>query len=353
MSAFKFKLPDPGIHPKFGYCCINASSLSAFCGRHNYKPQNEAFVEVLQRNRDLLNIVESALDTEELLYRPILEKMGVEPEKNQSVTEAAKELCERKDDVGAKARELRETAPAPTTADVEQLRAKKPKTAEMARYVETVIRATPEHQAVASSTVLRAADVAEAAACVDRVVAKACQEKKLPEESVRLLKRKTDSTWLRDRGVNLEVSAAQKLHEECPEHLVAVNQLSGLIKLRIGPCAVWIPSKCDVAYTTKDKNKVMRVHEIKNRKNKFFCPDYDIDQLACYVVALDAAEGILVEQFQGDVQKSLTMSKEEARARFTDQILPALSAALVRFSHAAHDPRKAEYADIWTSLRVA
>lgn len=52
------------------------------------------------------------------------------------------------------------------------------------------------------------------------------------------------------------------------------------------------------------------VVEIKNRKERFFLPDYDLDQLASYVFMTGAEEGIFVQQLEGELDVSTYMKDE-------------------------------------------
>jgi hypothetical protein len=52
---------------------------------------------------------------------------------------------------------------------------------------------------------------------------------------------------------------------------------------------------CKVDGVLYENNEPTGIVEIKNRQNAFFEPGYDLDQLACYIVASDLPIGILVQ----------------------------------------------------------
>lgn len=50
-----------------------------------------------------------------------------------------------------------------------------------------------------------------------------------------------------------------------------------------------------------DGKTIKAVVEIKNRKDRFFMPVYDLDQLASYVFMTGAQEGVFVQQLEGEL----------------------------------------------------
>lgn len=68
------------------------------------------------------------------------------------------------------------------------------------------------------------------------------------------------------------------------------------------------------------------VVEIKNRMHRFFIPEYDIDQLAAYVMMTDAQFGMLVQMYEGEVR--IKMYTRNALKRRWNNIVKALPKAI-------------------------
>ena len=89
---------------------------------------------------------------------------------------------------------------------------------------------------------------------------------------------------------------------------------------------------CPVVVTGRTNGRTRKggaVVEIKNRKNGFFEPDYDLDQLATYVVLTKADEGILVQNHE-DALKINRYTREEMTARW-ERLLRDLKPAVQQF----------------------
>lgn len=80
---------------------------------------------------------------------------------------------------------------------------------------------------------------------------------------------------------------------------------------------------------TDGRTRSGAVVEIKNRKNRFFEPDYDLDQLATYVVLTNANEGILVQNHE-DALKINRYTQKEMIARW-ERLLCDLKPAVQLF----------------------
>lgn len=75
-----------------------------------------------------------------------------------------------------------------------------------------------------------------------------------------------------------------------------------------------------------EDGRIDTVVEIKNRVNRFFVPDYDVDQLAAYVVMTDARKGMLAQMFDGRIQIT-TFGRRELQIRWSkmvDSLRPAI-----------------------------
>jgi hypothetical protein len=354
MRHCNFKLNYVGENHGIKFICINASQLSAFCDRHRYKDQKEAFLDVIQNasNKHILGKIDTLLDKEDLLYKPILKKLGINPQDNQSITKCANEIINRQDEIGEKARELVKNAAPVTKEDTERLRIERPNTSEITKTIVTNLRTNvTEIKEAQISSILTKEVVKKADVATTLSISKLCSEKKLDEKSTKILEEKLKSTWVKDRGTIHENTVFNSLKNECPSDMTSHSQANEVLRISVGNIHVLIPCFTDCIY--KSDQKYEKVFEIKNRKSHFFLPQYDLDQLCLYVMAFNANEGILVERCQNQTQKSYFMSKEEAQKRLQIQIFPDFLKAVEKFVHAVTNPRDNEYYKIWNSLRLS
>jgi hypothetical protein len=336
------------------FICINASQLSAFCGRHRYKNQNEAFIDVIQNasNRHLLEKIDQIIDKEDLLYTPLLTQLGIQPKNNQSITTCVNDIVNHQDEVGEKAREFIKNAAPVTKEDIDKLRIQRPKTLEITKAIENNLRTNVETQNAQKSSVLTEEIVKKAETVTTRSISKLCLESKLDEKSTKILEEKLNSTWVKDRGTIHEENVFNFLKNECPINMSCHSQSNEVLRIFVGNTQILVPCFTDCVYKCQNQGKYEKVFEIKNRKSHFFVPQYDLDQLCLYVMAFDADEGILVERCQNKTKKSYFMSKEEAQERFQKQIFPDFVKAVDKFIYAVTNPRDDNYYKIWNLLRL-
>lgn len=86
------------------------------------------------------------------------------------------------------------------------------------------------------------------------------------------------------------------------------------------------PSKWDYTISgyIDGMSKDDHIYEIKNRKNRFFVPQYDIDQLIVYIILYqENLSGSLVQQFEGEIKIGPVLSYEVA-VEFWKDIKPLL-----------------------------
>lgn len=325
---------------------------SAFCERHRYKPQEEVFLEVLQQNAALLKIVDRALDEEDLTYKPLLEKLGVAPSPKSTPTETALAILKTPDEIGQQARKLVGKAGPVTAVDVKTLRAHRPKMSVLVKEAERQITGTQAYQNAVTSAVLTQSTQQAAAKSAMTVLDTLKTTQKLDTATASRLLQKTEGTWVKDRGVVLESSAENALRDMCPEDCVVKTQEYAMLKIRIngGAFVVQIPCRPDVLFV--DQDGVDSVFEIKTRKDHFFVPAYDVDQLCLYVTATNALNGgTVVEQLQGVQRHSRQVELEEARSHVQEVLLPALAKSLNLFFYAVRDPMAFRHHKIWQGLR--
>lgn len=110
----------------------------------------------------------------------------------------------------------------------------------------------------------------------------------LPPKALEDAKSYKASTALREKGTQIESEIIDDL--KIYSNLGDIDTTDVLIKdtIVIDDYPVFIMGRTD----GRTRNGVV---EVKNRKNRFFEPDYDLDQLATYVVLTNANEGILVQ----------------------------------------------------------
>lgn len=65
-----------------------------------------------------------------------------------------------------------------------------------------------------------------------------------------------------------------------------------------------------------ENNILVGIIEVKTRMDQFFYPEYDIDQLAIYMLICDLHKGMLVQQFDGQIEVRV-FSMEEMLPRLT------------------------------------
>lgn len=336
------------------FICINASQLSAFCGRHRYKNQNEAFIDVIQNvsNRHLLEKIDKVIDKEDLLYKPLLTQLGIQPENNQSITKYVNDILNRQDEIGEKAREIvKNTAPI-TKEDIDKLRIERPKTLEITKVIENKLKSNVETNKAEQASVLTKEVIKKAETATTQTISKICVEKKLDEKSTKILEDILKSTWVKDRGTIHEENVFDFLKNECPSDMTCHGQANEVLRIYVGNIQILIPCFTDCVYKCQAQEKYEKVFEIKNRKSHFFVPQYDLDQLCVYVKCFHVNQGILVERCQGQIKKSYFMSKGEAQERFQKQIFPDLVKALERFICSIKNPRDNNFYKIWDSLRL-
>jgi hypothetical protein len=292
------------------------------------------------------------LDDEDITYKPLLEKLGVVPSPKSTPTEEALAILKTHDETGIQARKLVEEAGPVTAARVQKLRAHRPKMSMLVKEAERQISGTQAYQNAVTTAVLTQSTQQAAAKSAMTVLRTVKTTQKLDTATASRLVQKTQATWVKNRGVVLELSAENALREMCPEDCVVKTQECAMLKICIngGAFVVHIPCRPDVLYV--DQDGVDSVFEIKNRQNRFFVPAYDLDQLCLYVTATNALNGgTLVEQLQGVQRHSRQVDLEEARCHVEGVLLPALARSLILFLDAVRDPMALRYHNVWQALR--
>lgn len=146
----------------------------------------------------------------------------------------------------------------------------------------------------------------------------------LPKEYVDKLAQGKDEDSIYELLINSDISPDAK--EEAISYSTRINQMRRGIRLedetfqKLKNCGYNIQKsrvcfKRSFGYNNRhtivgrvdgvicdENNVVTSVVEIKNRKDFFFTPGYDLDQLASYVFMTGAKDGLLVQQLHGEIQ---------------------------------------------------
>jgi hypothetical protein len=281
--------PSPSPLSTSGPLYLAASTLSAFCGRHRYQTQDEAFVRVLERNPVALVRVEEALDSEALLFEPLLRALDVTPPPTATPTQHAQTLLREESELGQRARKLLAEARPATPADVEALRQARPRTQETLLQVKGAVRALKEHQAVVGATKLPEA----VKAASDRRASEVVTSLGLSEEATTRLLRDVVALSIMDRGSQLESQTVQSVLDLYKDAIELEKlQARREMRLRVDDTEVVIQGVVDMqARLVGGKGSVAL--EIKNRQRRFMvpAPEYDLDQLTYYTIAGEDEEG--------------------------------------------------------------
>ena len=157
----------------------------------------------------------------------------------------------------------------------------------------------------------------------------------LPPKALDYAKAYLASAALREKGKQAERGILEDLRTL--SDLGDVDTTNVLLKetIVIDGCPVLVMGRTDGR--TRKSGAVV---EIKNRKNGFFEPDYDLDQLATYVVLTKANEGILVQNHE-DALKINRYTREEMTARW-DQLVQDLRPAVQLFKTICADRQCSE-----------
>jgi hypothetical protein len=134
------------------------------------------------------------------------------------------------------------------------------------------------------------------------------------------------------RGIVKECNVLDKLRILFPDveiHSAPLYCLSS--NFNINGIKLIVFGKYDALIPSDHGKKPNAVIEIKNRVNNFFISEYDLDQLATYVVLTNAKEGILVQQCNGELNIT-TYSKKEMIKRWLD-IVHSLEPSLKLGAH--------------------
>lgn len=166
----------------------------------------------------------------------------------------------------------------------------------------------------------------------------------LPTAALEAAEAYKSSAALREMGTQAEAGIIDDL--KTYSNLGEIDTTNALLKLTItiDECPVLIMGRTD----GRTRNGVI---EVKNRKNTFFEPEYDLDQLATYVALTNAEEGILVQNHK-DAIKINWYTKDEMHARW-EKLLKDLEPAVKLFKAICTDPTCADSKEILQMMVVS
>lgn len=159
----------------------------------------------------------------------------------------------------------------------------------------------------------------------------------LPPAALKAAEAYKSSTALREKGTQAESGIIEDL--KTYSELGEIDTTNVLVKstITIDNCPVLIMGRTD----GRTQNGVI---EVKNRKNTFFEPEYDLDQLATYVVLTQSEEGILVQNYK-DAIKINWYTKDEMVTRW-EKLLKDLEPSVKLFKKICTDPTCPESKEI-------
>lgn len=324
---------------------IYASNVASFAGRHKYKKQADAFIEVLHYNNRLKNIIENTLDDDELFYKPLVEKIGIAVQTGETATSAVQRACSKNEQLQKEINELFTNAPKASEDDIAKLRLKCPRTEDVKRQAVCSIRENQNFSAICQSTNI----TSEVQKRISEVVQNTASQIQVPGIKDTVVKE-----LYCERGSYLEKSTLDRLYDLLPQIsncIYCKEQQSTELNINVDNVTVKIPGMVDLAI--QSENNELYVVEVKNRVNRFFVPGYDLDQLALYITALQAKSGYLVQQCNGNINISPEMTLTEAEERYNTSILPDLQKAVRLFVQAVENPLLPEHYKLWSLLRIS
>lgn len=270
---------------------LPVSLVSAFCGRHTYKTQHQAFSELLQRYNPIIwKEIKRRAIKERDVYTPNIDFLrDTIPDLGIDSTRSNKDNYKQLVSLPKVAKAL---------ASVDKV---KVDTEERVKNAVTEI----EHEVTVRKELIKTKEYKQAVEAVSMTE----QE---PDSQMDERSKKVRTIIAKDRGTNLEKSTATTLGKVKKQ--VAVQRwfddtkTTGFLQ-RPKEYTFMISGFIDAI----DQEKEM-IYEIKNRTNRFFVPQYDIDQLVIYMILFPQKwSGSLVQQYNGDTLIDPTITYGEAR----------------------------------------
>lgn len=276
---------------------IPVSSVSALAGRHRYKNKEEAWAEIITKY--IPDVYKLLIDT----YKSKLQQIDV-------IIEAFSEF---KID---------------SNLTDEQNYDKAIKEPEIALFMEkklnqpTKNEVNVEQQKITENSSIYTNFITSEQLSEENIkttVSNIASETKLPENII-------NNIITKDRGTYLENTTIKKLKKDYYFNIIIESKmikkmfsLDPLTKKHDYIIGGRVDGIVDgfINDTTNSQIYKKRIIEIKNRKNKFFIPDYDLDQLACYMILYGSEyQGQLIQQYNGDLVLDEIKTHDWAITRF-------------------------------------
>lgn len=155
---------------------------------------------------------------------------------------------------------------------------------------------------------------------ISKSVEEICTKKNIKNEEV---KKALDSALTKERGIKLETKTVEVFGQEKGIQFKPVPQET-VSKVIEHEGVRWaLQGRADALL--KDK-----VIEVKNRKNRFMQPLYDLIQLQAYLYLYERPEGILLERFHKDNKETPVKFEDNY---WNDQVVPALKEFVVKLQN--------------------
>ncbi|EDO30355.1 predicted protein [Nematostella vectensis] len=142
-----------------------------------------------------------------------------------------------------------------------------------------------------------------------------------------------ESRLTKERGVKLEGKAVKRLGDERGK------------KVDLIPDEYDKTVECDgIEWRIRGRIDGMlddKVVEVKNRKDKFMQPEYDLIQLQTYMFLFDTEEGVLLERLRGEHKETMYSFDKEG---WENEVIPALKNFVVELSKYIEETRAYLYA---------
>jgi hypothetical protein len=328
---------------------LPASSVSALAGRHQYTNRLDEVAHIIARyNPVLRKKLETARATEEQIYTPQLNTMralvaqsSCQPIDNSAVVPGTTEQALATLQLKYPNVIVPPTDPSTLVVITPLVSVKD--------AVTKAISATP-HLHVPSILLADTVTTPEALtsavsynAAVTEVI-HASLGTNAPPEAVAY----AQSAWARTRGIALEGNTLRFVSESGFPRAVKDNNL-WQNTFGVGDYTFKMIGRVDgIVFPADNQGLPEAVIEIKNRTNRFFVPNYDVDQLAAYCVLTNAATGILVQQLDG-AHRSNTFTAQQMATRW-DQIVLELKLTLDLVRECYQNPGGPQAAEIARKL---
>lgn len=296
---------------------INASELASVLDRHYYQPRNETMLKVWQRTDQRTFCIANALDHRNKIST-LINHYYQTVQTGRTKEALASILVDKwdQDEVGF-IQVMKEVFPeSDSQGHFRSLRIK------ILRELKALkLRNCKEEKLLKDSQIQKTELLEEVKKLsenekrtISESVKEICEKKGIKNEEVI---KAVESTLTKDRGTKLESKTVEVFGKEKGVEFAEVDE--DLLEIKVMECegVEWIlQGRADAL--TQDK-----VIEVKNRKNRFMQPLYDLIQLQAYLYLYDREDGVLLERLSEENQE--TAVKFEV-GFWIDDVIPGMKA---------------------------